>query len=326
MVKGNNITKVGYIIFILIAVTISLLFSCELFLVPQHGREKPGDEEAQITGFRALQYSSGTVTAEFAWKPPRDYYNDYERVKEVRLFMNKNTPYIFPVHFFDGNTLEGESLSFQTGQYAYSVEWPDLKVGEERWVTLYSRTEDGWRAPIYDRIKIVEPVPSPLIYGTSVIEDSVFVIRYDLGDAEQNPDTNYYIAGNASPFGDQRIAIIVFNELRSLDHVQGADFNLDVVSSSGTDTSGNIAPLFVLRDDGQDIREKIDMASAQPINFATGIPLDISDIIKKAVLYDTYSLVLYPNDTSDLEVEINIDDTIVTNQERLENVTYYPDN
>ncbi len=302
------------------------LFSCELFLVPQHGREKPGDEEAQITGFRALQYNPGTVTAEFGWKPPRDYYDDYERVKEVRLFMNKNTPYIFPVHFFDGDVLEGESISSQTGQYAYSETWTNLNSGDEVWVTLYSRTEGGWRAPIYDRVKIVDPVPIPLTYGADLVADSIFSIRYDLGSAEQNPTTNYYIAGEGSSFGDKRIAIIVFNELRFLDHVQGASFNIDVVSSSGTDTSGNIAPLFVLRDDGQDIMEKVDMSSALPIDFSTGVPLDISDIIKKAVLYDTYSIVLYPNESSDLEVEINISDAAITDQERLENVSYYPDN
>ena len=325
MVKEKYMAKFHYYILIIIAVVLFVTSSCELFLVPRHGRERPGDEEAQITGFRALQYSSGTVTAEFGWKPPRDYYDDEERVKEVRLFINQNKPYIFPVHFFDSDTLEGEYLSYQTGQHAYSAEWSDLGTGDEVWITLYSRTGKGWRAPLYDRVKIADTVPSPLTYGATIVADTIFSIRYDLGDAEQNPTTNYHIAGDTSSFGDKRIALLFFSELRYLDHVQGATFNCDVVSNVGADKTGQIAPVVSLRDDDRDIMEKVDTASAIPINFASGIPIDISDIIKKAVLYDTYSIILYPNNSSNLEVEININD-VVTNQERLENVTYYPDN
>lgn len=309
-------TNIGFAVIVLILILFS---SCELFFVPRHGRERPGDEEAQITGFRALQHSAGTVTAEFGWKPPRDYYDDYERVKEVRLFINKNTPYIFPVHFFDGDTLGGEYISYQTGQYAYSVEWSNLKAGEERWVTLYSRTEDGWRAPLYERVVVKDTPETPLLYP-SVFSDYIISVRYDLGDAVENP-TSYDISGELSASGQHRLAVVFFHELSSLDHVQTADLTMSATVNSGVSTA-MIAPVFTLRDDDKDIMEKIDMSSSITIDLAAAaLPaFDIGDVIKNAVLYETYAVAIFPEPFSDVDV------TITANTEELTNIVYYPEN
>ena len=303
----------------IIAITfLFFLMGCELYLVPPRGREKPGDEDAQITGFRALQLGEDSVTAEFAWKPSRDYYDEYGRVDEVKLFMQKDKPYLFPVHFFDGDTLEGRSFDRQLGVYDYSAEWSGFSSGDEAWVTLYYRTEDGWRAPLYDRVKIKTPPDPPLSYP-SIFTDFIISIRYDLDDPVEEDPVTYNISGELSASSQHRVALILFNELRNLDYVQSADFDA-IINDLGTGvTTAKMAPLYSLRDDGQDIMEKIDESSSITIDLAA-LPVDIAPVVSRAVLYETYAIAIYPEVNSDIDVQID------AASEELTNITYYPTN
>jgi len=231
--------------------------------------------------------------------------------------MQKDKPYLFPVHFFNGDDLEGISLDRQFGVYDYSAEWTGLSSGDEAWVTLYYRTEDGWRAPLYDRVKIKSPPDAPLSYP-SIFTDFIISIRYDLGDAVEDPVT-YNISGELSASSQHRVALILFNELRNLDYVQSADFDA-IINDLGTGvTTAKMAPLYSLRDDGQDIMEKIDESSSITFDLAA-LPVDIGPVVKKAVLYETYAIAIYPEVNSDIDAQID------AASEELINITYYPAN
>ncbi len=294
------------------------LLGCELFTIPQRGRQRPGDENAQITGFHALQLADGSVTAEFAWKPQSFVYDSYDRVTDVRLFMHKGSPYTLPVHIWDGENLEGRLVDYEDGILSYSEEWTDISSGEDVWITLYYSSEQGWYAPLFDRVKIQPTVPEPSTYSGPIEADVTVSIGYEQGEVIENLGTNYHISSYNSPDG-KWIAVLIFNGLRNYDLIQGAELGLDVVNINGTEQEIYIAPLFSFQDDERDIMEKVDTDAELSIDL-TAMPVDVSSVIKKAALYDTYSVVLYTDDSQDIEAEIAV------NSETLQNITYFRDN
>src|SRR6056297_3797658 len=253
-----------------------LLMGCELYLVPPRGREKPGDEDAQITGFRALQLGEDSVTAEFAWKPSRDYYDEYGRVDEVKLFMQKDKPYLFPVHFFDGDTLEGRSFDRQLGVYDYSAEWSGFSSGDEAWVTLYYRTEDGWRAPLYDRVKVESTVPSAILDSTNYQATEVMTVYYDYSTGDHStdwPSTDYNVSYD-SAVDTEQIAIIRFENLDN--YLYSSQATIEFSSNSTTD-GAIIYPVYQLNADYYDLNNYVDFNSVA-ISFGNPTIAEISTV------------------------------------------------
>jgi len=318
MVRSNSIlflsTAAGRISACILLIL--LIAGCDLFNVPPRGRERPGDQDAQITGFHALQLDEGVVKAQFGWKPQIGDSDSEERIEEARFFMRKDGPYTFPAHMWDGDTLQGRTLDHETDVHTYSAEWTGLSAGDEVWVTLYYRSEENWYAPLYDRVKLSEPAPEPVVYGGTLGTEYVVVIDSDNGDRYEieESQTDYSITEN-------QIAVLFFHDLSEPGYIQSAELDLDVVITSGSGTELSVAPLFSSRNIEWNIGEKIDNEAALSLDLSSlpdSLPVDISDVMKRAALYETNGIVLYTG--PDLEVRIS------RNSEVLQNITYHPEN
>lgn len=318
MVRSNSILCVATLTARVLAfiLLILLVAGCELFNVPPRGRERPGDQEAQITGFHALQLEEGVVTAEFGWKPQIGDSDSEERIEEARLFMRKDGPYTFPAHMWDGDTLQGRTLEYKSGVYTYNAEWAGLSAGDEVWVTLYYRTEENWQAPLYDRVKLSAAAPEPVSYDGTIGAEYVVWIDSENGDSYEieESQTDYSITENQT-------AVLFFHDLSEPGYIQSAELDLDLVITSGSGTELSVAPLFSSLNIEWNIGEKIDREAALSLDLSSlpdSLPVDISDVMKRAALYETNGIVLYTG--PDLEVRIS------RNSEVLENITYHPEN
>lgn len=301
---------------LLLCSVVLIVASCNLYLVPQRGRENVYDQDSQIRAFKTLQFASDEVVTSFAWLPPKRFFDEEERVQEVRIFKGFDKPNILNFQPWALGDVESVTYDKSTISYAFTDTWDNVQKGDEVWFTLYYRTERGWLAPLYERVKVLDPPPTPATAGTGMTVDSITSINFDTPDVTDNPTTNYPVASSSS--GNYAIAVYFFEDLQQYYYYDSVTFNFEVTGSVGD--PGMIAPLYSSDADNNDIRELIDDNAAVSFNFANTTSVDVTEVVNRASMYGTNAIVLYAAEPSSTNVAIDVGVT-----PSLDNITYYSD-
>ncbi len=313
--KSSSISTIKSSLKLLLCSVAVMIASCNLYLVPQRGRENVYDQDSQIRAFKTLQLVPGEVVTRFAWMPPRRYFDEEDRIQEVRIFKRSDKPHILSLQPLSSDDVESVTYDRSTISNVFFDTWNKVKTGDEIWFTLYYRTERGWLAPLFERIKVLDPAPTPATAGTGMPVDSITSINFDTSNVTDNPSSDYPVASSSS--GNYSIAVYFFKDLQQYYYYDSVTFDFD---TSGGGDPGLIAPLYSSDADNNDIRELIDDDVAVSFNFAATNSIDVTEVMNRAAMYGTNAIVLYAAEPSSTNVTI---DAGVTPS--LENISYFTD-
>ena len=283
--------------FSLTLLIILFFVSCNLVISNPHTRENPNDPEAVISRFYAFPLNTDKVITTWRWND--DNNNSDMRVEELWL---QHSPNDYPevLNLFSGESISNSSIS--------EFEWTGLDKNTSHYFALHIKDEENnWYAPLFAKATLPGEIVSSFFGFTKAlkVDDLNTVVSMTSGIA---------VNRNSAPNS------VLVVELNVPDDIYIISATIETFLTSGGITT--TLPLRVypiirywdeastggngysqLNDTGMDYYVVDDSVSAF-IDSGEPILNDITEVVRKALLYDPKQIVFKMDTTGDSTVSV----------------------
>jgi len=292
---------------------------CSFLLSPLHGRENADDPRAQVYNLFAYQTGEKELTASFGWRRIPGQYDKEEEIDQVALVYSIGNP--LPLMTIPQPPGKGgiKTFDYEDDQYSCSETIEDLPKGETVWFALYPHTEDGWLAPLYESCE-VDDIVSLTVEGPDLLvpERGYFGDTFGALWELQNGDS-YDIFGQDFP--PERYIVLTF-DLPARAYCTRAWLGLNT-SVSETGYAYPVSFKHVQNTDGNNLFELVDSSTEAVFSFnatdgAGAGMADITEVVNRAILLESDTIVIRGDDTVNITSLIFDNDPTLPNSETLE--------
>lgn len=285
---------------------------CSFLLSPLNIRQNPNDEMTQINQVKVAQTAPDTLTANVIIRDPLHFIDSEEKIEEILLAYNLDTPPPSRIMFYPPEKGGTRSFKKEYGVVSYSWDIEGLEIDDEVWLAVYPKTEQKWHSAMYDKtiLKDITGTGGLVSIEDVLIRNMYYADAYDAIGGERLGI--FEISGKTQPVElindtDESNIILRFYLDDKITTCYSAFLTISP-TFSGSGANCVIYPMFgnVNTGEGYTVAQTAltdrDTANSATVPFATGGSVDITSVINLAISYGSNSIALASDSTATEEL------------------------